>query len=197
MLLEYFNKHLQDHWSTYGLDTQYRIEETDSEIFLIFQHSQGLLDWIFNFTFPSKPYRDQSFIWRAHGGFVKVWKAVEDVIANEIRKLSKDKKLIILGYSHGGGIAVLAHEYFTFHGRNPDTYAFAGPRVLFLPPKELKERFINFHSIRNKGDIVTHVPFEFMGFRTAGKLVVFGKGFRLISPRWHYPDKYQDSLKDK
>jgi hypothetical protein len=119
MFKEYFERTTNRPWITSGLQTEWKVEEVEGVQYLSFQPSNETIDWYYNFDFLAKPYKEMEFTWYCHRGFLKVWKAVK----NDINLKTDDKKpLIILGYSHGSGIAVLAHEWFNFNGYNPTTY---------------------------------------------------------------------------
>ena len=131
-------------------------------------------DWKNNFDFAARPYKDMDTKWKAHRGFVRVWKSIEPYL-KEIHDPTI-KKIIIVGYSHGAALAILAHEYVWFN--RPDiredciTYAFEAPRVFKGKlPKEIKERWANCFTFRVDNDIVTHVPPRVFGFRHVGNIV--------------------------
>lgn len=150
---------------TVGNETQYTIHEDASHIYLAIQGSVQKEDWFYNFDFLARPYKNMKYTWWAHRGFVKCWRLAEASIVQDVLDKLGNKKLIILGYSHGAAIALLAHEYFEFNGYNPETYCFGCPRVLWLPHKKVLERFKRVHIIRRRGDLVTHVPPALFGFR--------------------------------
>jgi hypothetical protein len=160
-----FNFAIYSGWKTAGYDTQYWITERDDDVILSFQGSVSKQDWLHNFDFFAKAYKDQPITWFAHRGFLKLWKAVKDQILAEVKSVLKGRKLIITGYSHGAALAVLAHEFFNWHGLAPKTYAFGSPRVLWMPSKKIKERFADCLVIRRKGDIVTHIPPRLLGYQ--------------------------------
>jgi hypothetical protein len=194
-----FQKTLRGPWKTAGHDTQYRIETTGSTLYLIFMGSRGISkgfsDWVANFDFWPwfvKPYKRMTKPWLAHRGFVKRWKACADVVIADTLSHLADKELVILGYSHGAAIALLAHEWFAYHGYEPRGYGFGSPRVLWFPGGMIKRRLSEFFPVRNKGDIVTHVPFAPLGFMH-NQLVNIGKP-RMIGIRPHTPGEYSISL---
>jgi len=169
---------------TAGKNTQYEITETDDTVYLAIQGSCDLDDWKFNFSFwlrPSmavwkKPYRYMRTLWFAHWGFVTAWKLAREQIMAELEPVIRGsgKRLVILGYSHGAALAVVAHEDFKFNGYEPKTHAFGCPRVLWMPSKKIRERFEGVTLYQSRGDLVTHVPFVIMGFRHVGKVLKFG-----------------------
>jgi hypothetical protein len=163
-------------------------------LYIYFQKSNGLVDWKNNFDFPAKPYRDMEDKWYAHRGFLRVWKVIEphlkEAIMNpEVRHIS------IYGYSHGAALALLCHEYCKYH--RPDInvygYGFGAPRVIWgFPNKRVKERFKGFIVIRNKRDIVTHLPPAVFGFRHYRVKTIGDGSYNSIDA--HRPESYLAEL---
>lgn len=185
----------------------YYIEAEGDTLYLLFECSDDREDWINNFDFlpeersdipiskrafktildslnlPSKPYKDMLNKWRVHGGFLKVWKSMKDdiktYVAEFLKNHSKIKKIVVIGYSHGAALAVLATEDMEYHYGNTykvSGYGFGTPRVLWgIVPEEVRYRLRNFTSIRNIPDIVTHLPPMTFGFRNAGTLIKIGE----------------------
>jgi hypothetical protein len=151
--------------------------------------------------------------WKAHRGFVKVWKsiipyikeAIEDPIINQI---------ITIGYSHGAALACLAQEYIWFNRKdirnNCYSFAFEPPRVFcgWRIPEELKERWANLYIFRNGKDIITHLPPAIFGFKHVGNMVKIGQkrdNIQNVSyiPKWfpkcvkeHGDPNIQNSLRE-
>ena len=177
----------------------YAIERDGNTLYLLFEWSDGKIDWKNNFDFPAKPYKDMGITWRCHRGFLRVWKSIEPYIENAVLDNSI-KKIIVVGYSHGAAIATLAHEYVWFN--RPDLrenglegYGFGCPRCYwgFKIKKSLKERWANFHPIRNENDLVTHVPPIFFGFRHVNSLIKIKSGAK-TSIGAHYWEEYEKGL---
>lgn len=154
----------------------YCIEREGNRLYLLLQWSHGEEDWKNNFDFPAKPYKDMPITWKAHRGFVRVWKAIEPHVTETIKN-PDIKSIITVGYSHGAALAALAQEYIWFN--RPDirkdcySYAFEAPRVFcgIKIPEELKERWENHYVFRTENDIVTHVPPAIFGFKHVGTLI--------------------------
>ena len=157
-------------------DGSYLLQRNGSTLFLLLQKSNGKNDWRNNFDFPAKPYHDMPVTWKAHRGFVRVWKAIEPYVADAIMDPTV-KKIVTVGYSHGAALAALAQEYIWFN--RPDirdncfSYAFEAPRVFcgVRIPKKLKERWANHLVIRTANDLVTHVPPLLFGFKHVGSML--------------------------
>jgi hypothetical protein len=189
-----FEKTIRGPWTKVGLDTQYRFWEEDDGLHLAFQGSVSRQDWKDNLNFAATPYRDQATPWRAHRGFVRVWKDARDAIVSDSIGYDDDQPLTISGYSHGGGITVLAHEFFWFHGRNPTSFSFGGPRVMHRPPQAIQDRFVKFALVKVNGDLVTHAPLLSMGYRHVGRVIAVGPERWLPRAKYHYKDQYLQYL---
>ena len=191
-MLKLFNHCLTADWRTAGLDTQYAVIEQSDKVILSFQGSNSDIDWKHNFSFWARPYKDQPVPWWAHAGFVKAWKAAERQIAADVLPILNGRKLYIAGYSHGGALAVLAHEYFFWKGENPYTFAFGAPRVLWLPSQKVLQRFNHCFIIRAYGDLVGHVPPALLGYRHTSLISIGVPG--LPSVERHKPEWYRGLL---
>jgi hypothetical protein len=170
--------------------------KTGDTLTIRFEWSNGKTDWINNFDFPAQPYRDMENKWYAHRGFLKVWKVIEPHLVDAIG--DPDIKVIeIAGYSHGAAIALLCHEYCKFN--RPDCtvtgYGFGCPRVVWgFMGKAVKKRFEGFMVIRNKRDIVTHVPPAIFGYRHPSAILKLDDGVPCNSIDAHRPEEYIQCL---
>ena len=163
---ELFETTIKGPWKTTGLDVQYRVVKQGKHAFLYLQGSVSLSDWKLNFDFWVEPYKDMPSPWKAHRGFVKAWKSARDEI---FQAVGNPDILTISGYSHGGALAIIAHEDFTFHGLSFVTsYAFGSPRVVWKPSKTIASRFNMLTRVRTRGDLVTKVPPWIIGYRHVG-----------------------------
>jgi len=134
--------------------------------------------------FWKKPYRGMNRKWYAHAGFLRSWKAVEPHIAVAIG--NRDiKNIKVVGYSHGGTLAMMCHEFVRFH--RPDiklnSYAFGSPKVLggLRRPRDVIERWNGFTVINIRRDFVGKLP---PFYRHVGKQIRLpGKGTHRY---WNY-----------
>lgn len=162
-----------------GISSNYALKRVGSTLYLFFEGSQGENDWKSNLDFPAKPYKRMGkTVWFAHRGFLKVWKEIEPTLVSDISD-REVKKIVITGYSHGAAIAALCHEYVWFHRldlRNAlEGYGFGCPRVFWgIKSKAVKERMERFTVVRNIDDIVTHLPFAWLGYFHVGELLKIG-----------------------
>lgn len=194
-MINKFKACLAANYTTVDNNGDYSIERDGDTLKIFFEWSDGAEDWRNNFDFPATPYRDMKNKWFAHRGFLKVWKAIESHIADDICD-STITKIEIVGYSHGAAVALLCYEYVKFN--RPDVevsgIGFGCPRVVWgFTRKNVKKRFEGFVVVRNGCDLVTHVPPVLFGFRHVGKVLTVGKSEGLIKD--HYPERYIEALK--
>lgn len=161
----------------------YYIERKGAVLYIYLQDSNGLEDWKNNLDFPARPYHKmENTTWMAHRGFVKVWRMIEPYVSDAISD-TRLQSVVTVGYSHGGALAVLCHEYVWFH--RPDLrehiegYGFGAPRVLWgvLSP-EVRARWKRFTVVRNIDDLVTHLPPKTLGYTHVGRLLEIGAAGR-------------------
>ena len=205
-LLDLYNKCLNARYTTVENNADYAYRQVGNRLYLFFQWTNSTEDWKNNFDFPAKPYKDMGELWFCHRGFLKVWKSIEPYL-QEVVVRPTVKSIVIAGYSHGAAIAALCHEYCWFN--RPDLrdkiegYGFGAPRVFWgwFMSKKLKQRWENFHPVRNANDLVTHVPPILFGFRHVNKVIIIGRKDELIVRKCklscidaHRPENYIDSL---
>lgn len=189
-------------YETYGDSVDIGFEERGNVLYIYLEASDEISDWVLNFVFTKKPYKDMEIPYKVHSGFLKCWKSIEDVVIAKIKPIMY-KQIIIMGYSHGAALAMLCHECVWYH--RPDlrstsfTIAIDGPRVYagFKVKKELKERWERFYLIRTGSDVVTHVPPKLFGYTHVGTVIELGKKniFRFIKD--HYPDVIMNAIKER
>lgn len=181
-----YKKILEANYLTIGEDVNYAFEEEGSTLYILFEESNGKIDWRNNFAFAKRPYKDMKIKYKVHGGFLKCWKAVEDIIIAKIKEQNdnstyKFSSIICSGWSHGGALTMLCHECVWFHRpdirKNCFSVSFEGPRVYggFKVKKCLRERWAHFYEVVNDKDIVTHMPPRIFGFSHAGNILHIGR----------------------
>jgi hypothetical protein len=194
-ILEAYSKACDSGEKTAGNQTQYKITVENDTVYLALQGSIQKQDWLYNFQFAAVPYRNMEDKWLVHRGFNTAWKLARDQISAEVTaayNANKARKIVILGYSHGAALTVLAHEYFLFNGYHVESFGFGCPRVLWLPGKAVRGRFENLFLYQNRGDIVTLVPPAIFGYVHVGHVRQTGPA-RFPS---HIPHlDYADTLK--
>lgn len=175
-LLECANRYYDADFIHVEHDGDYAIQRDGNTLYLFLEWSNGGSDWRNNFDFPAKPYKDMGIKWYCHRGFLRVWKSIEPYIKSAIMD-DTVQKIVVIGYSHGAAIAMLAHEYVWYNRPdlrdNIEGYGFGAPRCYWglKIKKSIKERWENFHPIRNENDIVTRVPPAVFGFVHANKVI--------------------------
>ena len=197
-----------------GDSVNYAFRTYGSTLYIYFEGSNSISDWVRNFLFPSKPYKDMDIPYRVHRGFLAAWKEVEDII---IAKICEDddngkfkwKKIIIVGYSHGGALAAFCHECVWFW--RPDLredglwgYGFEAPRIFagWHIKKELAQRWDHFLVIRTNNDIVTHCPPVIFGFIHVGDILKIKGDTSIVDNKLpkcvksHFPEVVLQALRD-
>jgi hypothetical protein len=181
--------------------TEWKYKVEGKTLYLAFKYTDSDLDWKQNFFFLprlKKPYKEMSFPWFIHAGFLLKWKAIEDQIAywvlDRVKWPGEYDNVVIAGHSQGGALAILCHEWWKYH--NPhipvQTVTFGAPRpVWFWNLKKIKDRFEGITQYRDRRDIVCLLPPKLFGYRDVGKIVYDGENFSLFKTisdlvtEWH------------
>lgn len=190
-----------------GDSVNYAFVEEGTTLYIFFEGSNSITDWVRNFLFGKKPYKDMEVSYRVHRGFLAAWKEVEDIIIAKIKD-PKWTKIITVGYSHGGALAGFCHECVWYW--RPDLrdviegYGFEAPRFYagWHVKKALKERWEKFTVIRTNCDIVTHCPPWLLRYCHVGKILKVKGDTSLAPKKWyipkcvksHYPQVVYDAL---
>ena len=164
----------------------YAVQGEFPNAYLLFEWSDGRDDWQNNLAFSAKtinPQEPKDQQWRVHRGFLKVWQAMRIEVVDRIAELIHIyhfKKIICVGYSHGAALALLATEDLSrIFGKQitVEGYGFGSPRVVWGKlPDDVQARLVNFHTIRNIPDLVTHLPPAAWGFRHVNLTEIGEKG---------------------
>ena len=198
MLKELFESCLRTDYQRTELGGSWACERVGEALFVWFEHSNGILDWIHNLQFAAAPYRDMQPNWECHAGFLRVWESVRPKLIPFLFDPTV-REVTVVGYSHGAALSVLCHEFVWFH--RPDLrehlsgYGFGCPRVLFgCVPPEIALRWDRFFVVRNLDDLVTHLPPRALGFCHVGNLVTVGEAGRYSPIDAHRPESYLAEL---
>ena len=190
----------------------YAFVEEDDTLYIYFEGSNEVQDWIANFLFKKQPYKDMKIPYKVHRGFLTAWKEVEDIIIDKICEDTDDgyrwKHIVIVGYSHGGALAFFACECVWYWRKDLredgfEAFGFEAPRVFgdYKIPVCLKERWSNFTVIRTNNDLVTHVPPRLFRFCHAGSMLKIKGDTSLVDNKLpkciksHFPEVVLDALK--
>ena len=177
-VLELFRECNKDeNFEQYSAEVDVGFQEHGDTLLILFEPSDGSIDWRHNFTFFKKPYHDMEEPYHVHGGFLKCWRIVKDVVIGKLHERLW-KHVVIAGYSHGGALALLAHECAWFElpqlrGGRIITIAFEAPRIYggWRVNEEVEGRWNGAYVVRNNGDLVTHMPPRALCFSDVGKMV--------------------------
>jgi len=189
-----FLRCLNIEYTTLEGGASYAIESFRGSLYIYFEHSNGSTDWKNNLDFPARC--NGSFCY--HRGFLKVWNSIKERILEHIKN-PEFKEIHIIGYSHGAALAVLCYEIAYRERADIRSslfgYGFGCPRVLWgFGRKRAKKIWSNFSVIRNINDIVTHLPFAFLGYYHIGKMLKIGKKGRYSGIDAHRPEYYLKEL---
>ena len=147
--------------------------------YLIFSETNNTFkDWLRDFKFWKKPYKDMEKLFFVHSGFLEDYKIMRKPLLEFMeKKYNKENKLVLIGYSQGGATAQLAYEDLEYHGYKVDEcVVFASPRVYsIINRKTLKERMKNLVIITNENDPVPSVPYITFFYKHIVKPIVIGK----------------------
>ena len=196
-LLKLFNTCLDIPYQTIGTNVNYAFKETGDKLEIYFECSNGLQDWLANFDFKKVVYDG---LFKVHRGFYECYYQVRNIILDKVYE--KDwKEVIVVGYSHGASLCGFATQDIRYHFPHLKLfgYAFESPRFVKVK-RELKYMFDDLTVIRNGNDLVTHVPFKFMGFSDVGTMFNIKGDTSLVEKhipkciKYHYPQVVIDGL---
>ena len=158
-------------------DADYALVREGGTLYVYFEASDGATDWKNNLDFPAV--RVKNGVSLVHRGFSRVFESIREPLAEAL--LDKTvTEVVIVGYSHGGALAVLCYDLA--YRIRPDLrgkihgYGFGAPRVYFgLRTRRTQKRFANFTIVRNMDDAVTHLPPRVLGYYHVGTLLTVGE----------------------
>jgi len=165
--------HRNDNYRHIGRELSYKffIDRVNETIYLCFQGSNGLSDWLHNFLAIPKhkePYKGCG--WFVHAGFARVWRSGNDTVMEELRMFvgrMPGFKVVFCGFSHGGPLAKLAAQnWHHITGQRCECVTFGSPKLAWgdAAVRVLNNAMILTNWI-NRADAVTAVPLERWGFR--------------------------------
>lgn len=183
-------------YQTAGNDVNYAFVEENEKLYIYFQGSSSTTDWIRNFLFAKKVYK----MFRVHRGFYEAYSEVRSIILDKCYS-KQYKRIIIVGYSHGGALTQIAFEDVKYHFPNIEVigYAFESPRCLKVA-KKYRYLWNGLFVIRNGGDLITHLPPVIFGYQHQGKMIKVKGDVKLVENKlpccikYHYPQCVYDGL---
>jgi hypothetical protein len=173
----------------------YATERNGNTLYIFFEHSNGRADWISNVDFRIKRAEKKRGASIYHNGFLIVWNSILPYIKGQIADKSV-RKIIIVGYSHGGAIAGLCFEYVKMNRRDIEVlegYGYGAPRFKW-GKRDALHIFKGHYVIRNKNDIVTYLPPRLFGFIHVGEIINIGEGSHYSPIDAHRKESYIKSL---
>jgi len=168
---------------------------------ITFRGSDSDQDWKTNLAFQKKtiPYGNTGSKIRVHTGFINAYKSnavrgtIHGMISEDIRQVR------ISGHSLGAALAILCGvdlEY-NFPEKDYEVVVFGAPRVGNRAFRDsYNKRVFKTLRIENGNDIVTKLPFAFLGYRHVGIRIHVGKP-RLplaFSFKEHYTQSYYEKF---
>jgi len=200
-----YTRHLHTHKiddETIGVHCYLRVHRDC--LWITFRGTDSLGEWLSNLTFWKKsiPYDNMETKIRVHTGFLNVYKnnKVRDKILAEITE--EINHIRITGHSRGAALAVLSAVdiQYNFPDRDIEVILFGCPRVGNKEfAKSYNKRVDKTVRIENSNDLITKLPFPFMGFRHVGAKLHIGKPRIpfIFSTNDHYPHRYLSGLLEK
>ena len=184
-------------------DVSYSIRSKGSTLIIAFRGSDSKQDWNFNLDFCQKtiPYGNLKSKIKVHAGFLRAYKSRN--VRRKIFDFITDKVEIIklTGHSYGAALAVLCAVdlQYNFNQKDYEVVLFGCPRV---GNKEFSEsynrRIFKTLRIENRGDIITKLPFAFMGYKHVGSRILIGKSqiFGIPCMEKHSLQEYYSNIWD-
>lgn len=195
-------------WLESGLKkkTNYKIRYLANHklIQISFQQSQGFFDWFINFMFfgwrKIKPYKNMIVNYKTHVGFTASYKSIQDELHAKIKEICENNEvdsIEIFGWSYGGAMTQLCLEDLTYHyveqKEHPEWFknniplitgmTIGAPRVFYKTDlkswERIQTRLSRLIMIANVNDIVTRVPFDFLGAKHILPCYAVGDSFSI------------------
>lgn len=140
---------------------------------------------------------------RTHMGFTEKYHAVRDAVLSRART-STARRIMTVGHSAGGALAILAFADFLTHEPDRISHAvtYGMPRLLNRAgARELSSYQNRIVRVINGADPVPRVPAALFGYRHVGTVIQIGsrEGLSLVSFADHntgYPGALRDWLRD-
>ena len=197
-LLALFEECLSKQYTELDNHASFAYDLRGDALYLWFEQSNGVADWLSNLDFAAVPYHDMSPPWKCHAGFLRMWQSIKPHLLPLIESPSVSR-VCTVGYSHGAAIATLCHEFIWYHRLDLRKamcgYAYGAPRVLYgCVPPSVAMRWSSFFLVRNQGDLVTRLPPRLSGYCHVGIPIEIGAPDRYSPIDAHRPENYLKEL---
>ena len=163
-----------EHVENRDSDCQATITKSGTKVFVAFRGSDSVQDWRSNFRslLVSYPAKSEN---KVHAGFLIQWISVKDDLLGKLGKIIKEDRLIedVFFCGHSAGIvcclAALDFEKQNKSKLNIEVVTFGAPRMGNKAFKDNIESKMKCTRIVLDRDIVTRLPFKFLGYRHIGE----------------------------
>jgi len=155
-----------------NMNYKFHIDTGAQIIYVCFQHSQGVSDWLYNIlALPSRMEPYEGCGWWVHKGFATVWRSGNYIIMNQLLRLvgmpqMANFDIVFCGFSHGGPLAMLAAEnWYRIMGQRCQCITFGSPKLAWGDAaRSVLNRAMILTNWINRADAITALPFEWWGF---------------------------------
>ena len=183
-------------YQTIGDSVNYAFLEEGKTLFVFFQGSNSITDWVENFLFAKRLYKE----FKVHRGFYMAYSQARDMLLDKIYN-NHYEEVIVVGYSHGGALCQLYLEDLVYHFPELKVkgFAFESPRAVKCS-KKYKERWKDLLVIRTNQDLVTHCPPKIFGYTDLGTMLKIKGDTNLVENKLpkciksHFPQVVYDAL---
>lgn len=151
------NKKDWRHCKSGKLSAEWDIYEEGDIVYILFQETDGVSDWIQNLSFTKRRYGKLKF----HHGLYELYDLMRDEVIDFVKNIPSNKTLVVSGWSQGAAIAQICVQDIYFHtGRKSLLISFGAPMAIYgrKTRKACRESVIEAFEYCNKSDIVTYQP---------------------------------------
>lgn len=189
------NKKDWRHCESGKLSAEWDIYEEEDIIYILFQETDGMSDWIQNLSFTKRKYGKLKF----HHGFYELYDLMRNDIIDYVKGIPENKTLVVSGWSQGAAIAQICVQDIYFHtGRKSLLISFGTPMAIYgrKTRKACRESVTEAFEYCNKSDIVTYQP-PFLYWHHIRRVDVGSFGiFKIFRPRIYHCN-YDKTVPDK
>lgn len=154
--------------------------ERDGITYVVADKTNGTMkSWLYNLQGAKAPYKHMNQKFYVHRGFLYIYKQLRDEFITYMKSV-KHNKIVIMGYSQGGAVAQIIYEDLVYNlpelnADQFDCWIYGAPRAFSIfNKKEVMRRCPNVKRFVNGQDLVSRVPFVFMGYSHIAKKIQIG-----------------------